>query len=218
MKQPTKEAKNEVCSPHLAVNGILCHKIWLWLHLSIKTYKCMHVWTHLWVCTCRVRSSAEAWGMVLYICPSISLSWDTMGAKSWSSVFTDFSKMAHTAWGRTWDQRLVLIAGADLLLTWGYVTHLDNLRVVEPLTEYGLYESKHLLQNHHHLKKTHLLCFICGGTDKLQRLILVLTHECTHKTRRKLPIGHPQPSVQQWPTYLLVEETACHRVPQYKPS
>lgn len=63
---------------------------------------------HCFVCssvyTCLVRSSAEAWGIVLYICPSISLSWDTMGAKLWRSVFTDFSKMAHTAWGATWDQ------------------------------------------------------------------------------------------------------------------
>lgn len=49
--------------------------------------------------TCRVRSRAEAWGMVLYICPSIWLSCETMGAKLCSSVLTDFSKMAHTAWG-----------------------------------------------------------------------------------------------------------------------
>lgn len=47
--------------------------------------------------TCRVRSRAEAWGMVLYIRPSISQSCGTMGAKSSSSVLTDFSKMAHTA-------------------------------------------------------------------------------------------------------------------------
>lgn len=31
-------------------------------------------------------------------------------------------------------------------------THLHHLRVVEPLAENGLDESKHLLQNHHHLK------------------------------------------------------------------
>lgn len=52
------------------------------------------------LCTWRVKSSADACGMVLYICPSISLSWDTMGAKSCRRVFTDFSKMAHTAWER----------------------------------------------------------------------------------------------------------------------
>jgi hypothetical protein len=50
--------------------------------------------------TCRVRSRAEAWGMVLYIRPSISHSCGTMGAKSSSSVLTDFSKIAHTALGR----------------------------------------------------------------------------------------------------------------------
>lgn len=50
--------------------------------------------------TCRVRSRAEAWGTVLYIRPSISQSCGTMGAKSSSSVLTDFSKMAHTALGR----------------------------------------------------------------------------------------------------------------------
>lgn len=37
--------------------------------------------------------------MVLYIRPSISHSCGTMGAKSSSSVLTDFSKIAHTAWG-----------------------------------------------------------------------------------------------------------------------
>lgn len=37
---------------------------------------------------------------------------------------------------------------------WAHMTHLYNLRVVEPLTKYSLYESKHLLQNHHHLNKT----------------------------------------------------------------
>lgn len=42
---------------------------------------------------------AEAWGMVLYICPSISHSWGTMGAKSSRRVFTDFSKMAQTDCG-----------------------------------------------------------------------------------------------------------------------
>lgn len=31
-------------------------------------------------------------------------------------------------------------------------THLYNLWVIEPLAEYCLYESKNLLQNHHHLK------------------------------------------------------------------
>lgn len=36
--------------------------------------------------------------MVLYIRPSISHSCGTMGAKSSSSVLTDFSKIAHTAW------------------------------------------------------------------------------------------------------------------------
>lgn len=39
---------------------------------------------------------------------------------------------------------------AELLAS---VTHLYNLGVIEPLTEYSLYESKHLLQNHNHLKK-----------------------------------------------------------------
>lgn len=70
---------------------------WIWNMMNFPV-----IW-ELWECTCRVRSRAEAWGIVLYICPSISLNWDTMGANSWSSVLTDFSKMAHTACGRTWD-------------------------------------------------------------------------------------------------------------------
>lgn len=100
--------------------------------------------------TCRVRSRAETWGIVLYICPSISLSWETMGAKSCVRVFTDFSKMAHTAWGRTSGQ---LYCHSTKSQVWLHTsaTHLHNLRVVEPLTEQVLYESKDLLQNHHHL-------------------------------------------------------------------
>lgn len=38
-----------------------------------------------------------------------------------------------------------------------FATYLYNLRVVEPLAEYCLYESKYLLQNHHHLKCKHLV-------------------------------------------------------------
>lgn len=113
--------------------------------------------------TCLVRSRAETWGIVLYICPSISLSWETMGAKSCVRVFTDFSKMAHTAWGRTSGQlysHSTTSEGAPFLFislkSWVWLhmsaTHLYNLRVVEPLTEQVLYESKDLLQNHHHLK------------------------------------------------------------------
>ena len=46
-------------------------------------------------------------------------------------------------------------------------TYLYNLRVVEPLTEYSLYESKHLLQNHHHLKNTNSIhCFTYLYSEK----------------------------------------------------
>ena len=101
-------------------------------------------WAFFSVPTCRVRSRAETWGIVLYICPSISLSWETMGAKSCVRVFTDFSKMAHTAWGRTRGQSYCTISEgvpfhffnikAQLGLNM-MVTHLYNLRVVEPLTK-----------------------------------------------------------------------------------
>lgn len=95
---------------------------------------CVCACTCMSVCTCRVRSSAEAWGIVLYICPSISLSWDTMGAKSWSRVFTDFSKMAHTAWGTTWDQLYWNVLASDYVDRfikkaglWQYVAaHVDD--------------------------------------------------------------------------------------------
>lgn len=102
--------------------------------------------------TCRVRSRADAWGIVLYIWPSISLSWDTMGAKSCRRVFTDFSKMAHTACETSKTE----MCGPQTQRsdwTWlGVSTYLHDLRVIQPLAQNLLYEGKNLLQNDHHLK------------------------------------------------------------------
>lgn len=41
-----------------------------------------------------------------------------------------------------------------------FTTYLHNLRVIEPLAEYCLYESKYLLQNHDHLKQTSTFTYI----------------------------------------------------------
>lgn len=51
-------------------------------------------------------------------------------------------------------------------------THLHNLRVVEPLTEQVLYESKDLLQNHHHLKAGKMKKFNLNKRNKQQNWIL----------------------------------------------
>lgn len=126
-----------------------------------NTTTCINIHLSLCVsCTWRVKSSADACGMVLYICPSISLSWDTMGAKSCRRVFTDFSKMAHTAWERE-SAKLNLSCTQILLPYWGDAekgawdeSYLHNLRVIQPFTEDRLYQCKDLLEHHHHLKHT----------------------------------------------------------------
>lgn len=69
---------------------------------------------HTW----RVKSRADAWGIVLYIWPNISLNWETIGAKSCSRVFTDFSKMAHTAWQT--EREVNLAVTVDVM--WQHVT------------------------------------------------------------------------------------------------
>ena len=62
-------------------------------------------------------------------------------------------------------------------------TYLYNLRIVEPLAEYCLYESKHLLQNHDNLKHTNKLHENIEWreskvTNKQQHYMLAFTHGC----------------------------------------
>lgn len=93
-----------------------------------------------------------------------------MGAKSWRRVFTDFSKIAHTAWeeggremGRGSEMRvsfqlvqvgfqfmnvqIILLKLLRQRITFlvVFVSHLHHLGVVEPLAKDRLNESKDLL-------------------------------------------------------------------------
>lgn len=103
--------------------------------------------------TWRVKSRADAWGIVLYIWPNISLNWDTIGAKSCRRVFTDFSKMAHTAWHQT--ERKWITPNLSDDDTWRD-SYLHHLWIIQPFTENRLNQRKDLLEHHHHLKHTHI--------------------------------------------------------------